>query len=971
MGSIASYWQIVCNYFIAMRTISLNISGLVCLALILCTPIEAVDSDDFPISSDFGYAEQNNPSVAVGLYGKFAVAWLDFRTGNGDIYCQLFDSGAALTGDNFIVNDDGISVWQFEPELASDWYGNYYAVWKDYRNSDQNYDPDIYYQKLDSTGFVGNNLNISVEPPDSSHQSPSVVATGWGKSVVAWSDLRNRNWDIFVQALDEQGEMLGANIKVNDDLQANPQHEPAVGLSPEGWFVVVWYDGRNQNDNDGNDDIYLQKFDSSGNMIGVNIKVNDDDGITRQKFPAVTVSGEGVITVVWTDWRRGQYPANSDIFAQRFDWELNRLGPNVIVNKDGTYASQRDPRVAADRMGNICVVWSDSSGGNWNAVGQMIDNDGVMRDGNFPVNIATTGKQLHPDVALDGYFLYLVWADNRNGNYDIYGRILQYNDPALIPSPNRLEFTKDILDDDPASEKIELQNAGYGELDYRLSVNQSWIELSKIIGTTPDSFFVTINSDSLDYGLHQGAITLINLSHNDSTSIIPVLLTITGPLIEVSPDSISFNALVEYGDPLPQNIRIDNSGSGNLNWSVSSAESWLTLSPSSGSAGDIVEVGCEISSLISGDYESFIIISDDGALNAPESLKVNLRLQSNIVYLDAAPDSLYHQLLQGESYYDSVRILNRGGSVSDWQAQIDYSWVAIDPLFGSDNDFIRYAIETADLDYGRYPEYLVISDSNAFNNPFNIPFIIDICAPDTLIIPPSYGELGSMVQLQIYLHNNVDIIGGILSFQVDSKMLAIDSFLAKNFGSEELITAVIDSGQSSFSVTIAGDSSLEVIPAGQRHFGDLYLTANDSVEGVTYIEPITDADFFLSGYNGFTFRPYIENGGITISTPTSVEWPGENNLPAQFSLGQNFPNPFNSRTRISFTLKRSGPARLELYNILGQRVTSLVDEYLEAGYHTVAWNGRDEYNHQAASGIYFYKLISSGNSAVKKMVFLK
>jgi hypothetical protein len=245
--------------------------------------------------------------------------------------------------------------------------------------------------------------------------------------VIAWTYLRHFNWDVFVQSLDNDSDPVGNNEQVNDDNTATPQHEPDVALSSQGWSVVVWYDGRN-----GNDDIYLQKFDAAGTAVGGNIRINDDGTSTKQKFPSTAIGGNGIIHVVWSDWRNGSYPDNPDVYIQRLDSSLNRLGANTLVNLDGAQTAQRDPRVAADRMGNTCVVWADSSSSGWDIKGQMFDASGKRRDINFPVNLDITGNQLHPDAALDGYYLYAAWADARSGNFDIYGRLMQYNDPCRI-----------------------------------------------------------------------------------------------------------------------------------------------------------------------------------------------------------------------------------------------------------------------------------------------------------------------------------------------------------------------------------------------------------------------------------------------------------------------------------------------------------------------------------------------------------
>lgn len=94
--------------------------------------------------------------------------------------------------------------------------------------------------------------------------------------------------------------------------------------------------------------------------------------------------------------------------------------------------------------------------------------------------------------------------------------------------------------------------------------------------------------------------------------------------------------------------------------------------------------------------------------------------------------------------------------------------------------------------------------------------------------------------------------------------------------------------------------------------------------------------------------------------------------PFEFSLAQNFPNPFNGSTQINFELNEKCRVELYVYNSLGQRVRVLVNEEREAGQYSVLWHGRDDFNHIVPSGLYFYELNSSGSFYdVKKMLYLK
>jgi hypothetical protein len=109
-------------------------------------------------------------------------------------------------------------------------------------------------------------------------------------------------------------------------------------------------------------------------------------------------------------------------------------------------------------------------------------------------------------------------------------------------------------------------------------------------------------------------------------------------------------------------------------------------------------------------------------------------------------------------------------------------------------------------------------------------------------------------------------------------------------------------------------------------------------------------------------------GGLTVYNNNLVTSVGEtgNGLPGAFSLSQNYPNPFNPSTTISFNLGTSGSVRLEVHNVLGQVVATLVNGTLNAGEHSVRFDAKT-----LSSGVYFYTLRSGEKHEVRKMMLMK
>ena len=94
-------------------------------------------------------------------------------------------------------------------------------------------------------------------------------------------------------------------------------------------------------------------------------------------------------------------------------------------------------------------------------------------------------------------------------------------------------------------------------------------------------------------------------------------------------------------------------------------------------------------------------------------------------------------------------------------------------------------------------------------------------------------------------------------------------------------------------------------------------------------------------------------------------------IPSEFALGANYPNPFNPTTNINFSLPENVNVRLEVYDMTGRLVKSLVRGQLDAGVHTITWNGQDNAGTQVASGVYLYRLQAGTFVQTKTMTLLK
>ena len=119
-----------------------------------------------------------------------------------------------------------------------------------------------------------------------------------------------------------------------------------------------------------------------------------------------------------------------------------------------------------------------------------------------------------------------------------------------------------------------------------------------------------------------------------------------------------------------------------------------------------------------------------------------------------------------------------------------------------------------------------------------------------------------------------------------------------------------------------------------------------------------------------TLKTPVPSSSISM-TVVVVTGKSKSLLPDAFSLSQNYPNPFNPETVIKYALPEDCHVELTIYNILGQKVKTLINQYQNAGHKMVHWNGRDDKGNEIASGVYLYKMKTPKYSQTKKMILLR
>ncbi|MBU8932373.1 MAG: M6 family metalloprotease domain-containing protein [candidate division Zixibacteria bacterium] len=147
----------------------------------------------------------------------------------------------------------------------------------------------------------------------------------------------------------------------------------------------------------------------------------------------------------------------------------------------------------------------------------------------------------------------------------------------------------------------------------------------------------------------------------------------------------------------------------------------------------------------------------------------------------------------------------------------------------------------------------------------------------------------------------------------------------------------------------------------RRTFDALTTPSSDSYEdGVSYVK-----------LDNISVSADTMTADFTVGFAADIDDDDPVQLPTNAPLGQNYPNPFNPSTTIDFALDATSEVRIDIYNLLGQKVTTLLDETKSKGTHSVVWNGTNDHGQEIASGVYFYRMVSGEFSKTKTMTLVR
>ena len=391
--------------------------------------IRQTTPSEWIINTDTTAFDQDNPSMSVCDNGNYIFTWRDFSQNNNPrIYGQMYDVNfiKLWTPDLAITTSNN----QNNPDVINDKSCNTYVTWNDDRNGNQ----DIYYEKyntIPASDWAGSKkVNTSAESADQS--LPQIVfGTTPPFAYIVWLDSRDGSHDIYSQKINPNTGALSWSPEVKVNIyngSASIQNKPKIYIDSSDSLNFTWQDNRN-----GHNDIFAQRMDKNGNILWANdTKINSDTTTSEQIKPSFAVSSSTpfFLYFVWQDNRDG----NDDIYAQKYDPSGAKIWTNDIkINSDTGLAIQENPVITEDRNGDFYIVWQDNRNGNNDIYMQKINSDGAKQIAfDVRINNITTNDQENPDLYINqaGY-LTIVWQDNNDGDYDIKAAVYG-SDPETI-----------------------------------------------------------------------------------------------------------------------------------------------------------------------------------------------------------------------------------------------------------------------------------------------------------------------------------------------------------------------------------------------------------------------------------------------------------------------------------------------------------------------------------------------------------
>jgi hypothetical protein len=385
--------------------------------------------------------EQHYPEIDSDGMGGVVIAWQDYRSSiYWDIYAQRVDEYGSV-----LWTTDGVDVCsaanhQYYPKIISDGTGGAIITWQDYRNGSTY---DIYAQRVDAYGTVQWTVNGVPICTAAGHQvDHQITSDGTGGAIITWADRRSGNYDIYAQRINAGGIPQWTPDGVEVCIAANDSRDPDIIPDGAGGAIITWRDSRM-----GDDDIYAQRIDASGNSLWTIDGIAICTAIISQDKPCLVSDSAGGAIITWHDYRNA---IDTDIYAQRVS-----AGGSIMWAADGIAVctapyDQDDPQLTSDGAGSAIITWGDDRNGiDSDIYAQRVDASGTLLWNTIGVAVCTkTNEQWYPYIASDGAgSAFITWQSHNGANWDVYAQLVDKKEGRYDHHPAAIFDVRDVPGD--------------------------------------------------------------------------------------------------------------------------------------------------------------------------------------------------------------------------------------------------------------------------------------------------------------------------------------------------------------------------------------------------------------------------------------------------------------------------------------------------------------------------------------------
>ena len=773
--------------------------------------------------------------------------------------------------------------------------------------------------------------------------------------------------DIFLHYSTDQGATWTPRIQVNDNENPSTTNEwfPSIWCDREtGRLYIKWYDMRNDPANL-RATVYATYSDDGGQTFAPNQQISNADfaypapacspnsNCYRGDYDAIT-SNRYTSLAVWTDFRNnnsGSVVAYFPDFAMKVRPAADTLrlsdSTSIVVSVPGVKLYTHPVHFTATVSPPADISLSFPQGDSLTSYPDSL-----------VLGIRTN------DVA-EGTYAVTIVGQGPNGT-PVHRRTVNM---LVRYVPNTLTLVQ------PAGGEIWISGtsrsirwAGTGDVDtvaieYSTNGGTSWVTVDPGVPST-GTYAWTVPATPTTQAK-------VRVSWPDSSTVSAQsagVFRISQPtsLVAVNRDSLS--ASIPFGPNTQHDtLHIANTGTLPLTWNLAETLPWLSLSPASGTvdpdSSRSVVVTFDATGLAGGTYAGIVSLTSNDTVHGTLTLPARLVVVISPAISVSSGTLTFGSILAGDSTSLVMTVRNTGSDT----LRIGSFAVANEGPYNASLDGMQVVppVITTASGTGRF---------ELVNGNVQLSYNIRVAGLGGAITQANFrtGTPGS----------NGGIVRG-LTFTGDSSVGTWS-----NIGIQQFTPALRDSlmrGRLYVNVQTADNPEGEI--RGQVTGGFLMdeaaatIAIGDSLTRTVTFAPPLDGDFtgviriVSNDPDPADDTLFVVLEGTGLPVPVSVGDP-ERGLPTTYELSQNFPNPFNPTTHITFALPEAAFVRLAVYNVLGQELVVLTEGERQAGYHDVGWSGRNLAGATVGSGVYIYRLEAKGTTGVpfvsmRKMVLVK